>query len=65
MRIIGDVMTRGPLIIDAQQSLAEARNRMEALHMRHLPVIAGAKLVGMLSREDLAGTPGAVTAPTR
>jgi nucleotide-binding universal stress UspA family protein len=61
MRTIADVMTKGPLIIDAQQSPAEARNRMEALHMRHLPVIAGARLVGILNREDVARRPDAET----
>lgn len=61
MRTIADVMTKGPLIIDAQQSPAEARNRMEALQMRHLPVIAGARLVGILNREDVMRSPDAGT----
>lgn len=43
MRTVSDLMTHGPLIIDRQQSLAEATTRMESLRLRHLPVTASSK----------------------
>jgi nucleotide-binding universal stress UspA family protein len=60
MRIIAELMTRGPLIIDQQQPMAEARNRMEQLQARHLPVIHGSRLVGIVSLADLMANPDAV-----
>jgi universal stress protein A len=59
MRTIGELMTPGPLIIDAQQAPTEARNRMEQLEMRHLPVISGARLVGIVALVDLLRSPDA------
>jgi universal stress protein A len=50
---VSALMTRGPLPIDAQQSLAEALHRMEGLSFRHLPVIDGHRVVGMLAEAQI------------
>ena len=53
MLTIGDVMTRGPVILDRQQMMGEAVTRMELLGIRHLPVIEGTRLAGMISEADI------------
>lgn len=52
-------MTRSPLItIDAEDDLDEALRRMEAHHVRHLPVVDGDLLAGVLSDRDLLAANG-------
>lgn len=51
---IRDVMTPLPLTIDIEQTLAEAQSRMQKLEVRHLPVLAGERVVGLLSEKDVA-----------
>jgi acetoin utilization protein AcuB len=46
-------MTRSPLTIGAEQSLAQAHDIMRAHRVRHLPVLHGGKLVGIISQRDL------------
>jgi acetoin utilization protein AcuB len=50
---VGRHMTRAPLILGADQTLAMAHRLMRAKRIRHLPVLRGGKLVGMLSQRDL------------
>lgn len=50
---IRDVMTPLPLTIDIEQTLAEAQSRMQKLEVRHLPVLAGERVVGVLSERDV------------
>lgn len=50
---VGDVMTVLPLTIDIERNLAEARTRMLTLDVRHLPVLSGQRVVGMLSERDI------------
>jgi CBS domain-containing protein len=47
-----DLMTPSPHTIGANQTVAEASRRMRQAHVRHLPVLEGAHLVGMLSERD-------------
>ena len=47
------VMTETPLTIGADQPLAEAHRILREHGIRHLPVLAGRKLVGLLSMRDL------------
>jgi acetoin utilization protein AcuB len=47
-------MTRSPHTIGVDQPLARARALMQEHHIRHLPVLSGGKLVGILSDRDLA-----------
>jgi acetoin utilization protein AcuB len=46
-------MTSSPATIEASRSLAEAHRTMRRHGIRHLPVVAGGSLVGILSLRDL------------
>jgi CBS domain-containing protein len=49
-----DVMTPSPLTVPPQASAAEVWDLMRERAVRHLPVVDGGTLVGMLSDRDLA-----------
>ena len=49
------VMTRDPDCVGADSSVAEALRMMEDGGYRHLPVVEGGRLVGMVSRRDFFG----------
>ena len=46
-------MTTSPHTIGQNQSLAQAHKLLQAHHIRHLPVLHGGALVGILSDRDL------------
>jgi acetoin utilization protein AcuB len=46
-------MTRSPHTIDDDQPLQRGHELMREYDVRHLPVLRGGKLVGMLSQRDL------------
>lgn len=48
-----DVMTESPHTIGEQQPLAKAHDLMQTFHIRHLPVLRGGKLTGLVSLRDL------------
>ncbi len=48
-----DRMTKTPHLIGSEQSLKAAHDVMRAHHIRHLPVLHGGKLIGVLSQRDL------------
>ena len=50
---IAEVMTKSPHTIGREQTLAMAHDLMRSFDIRHLPVLAGGKLVGMVSDRDL------------
>jgi acetoin utilization protein AcuB len=50
---IADRMTKTPHLIGAEQSLKTAHELMRAHQIRHLPVLHGGKLIGVLSERDL------------
>jgi acetoin utilization protein AcuB len=50
---IDKYMTPGPYSIGQEQPLAQAHQLMRAHHIRHLPVLHGGKLVGVVSDRDL------------
>jgi len=52
MKII-QLMTGDPHCIQSDQSLREAHRLMRACNVRHLPVLEGDLLVGMVSERDL------------
>lgn len=54
MTTVADYMTPGPHTIGREQSLVAAKQMMQKSHVRHLPVLHGGKLVGVLSDRDLA-----------
>ncbi len=53
MRTVRHHMTAGPHSIGQDQMLAEAHRVMREHHVRHLPVLSGGKLVGIVSERDL------------
>ena len=46
-------MTQNPVTIDVQSSAGDAVKLLQDLDIRHLPVLDGSTLVGMLSDRDL------------
>jgi acetoin utilization protein AcuB len=50
-----DLMTPDPSTVTAQSTIAEAWDLMRELDARHLPVVDGEILIGMLSDRDLGG----------
>jgi acetoin utilization protein AcuB len=51
---VRDYMTHAPRSIRPGQTLDEAHRLMRRNHIRHLPVLEGSKLVGIVSQRDLA-----------
>jgi acetoin utilization protein AcuB len=47
-------MTTAPHCIGADQTLSHAQKRMSELHVRHLPVLMGGELLGVVSDRDIA-----------
>lgn len=58
---VGERMTRDPLTISPEASLAEAKTLLDQHRIRNLPVVERGKLVGMITDRDLrrASLPGA------
>jgi acetoin utilization protein AcuB len=50
---VENFMTPNPHCIGVEQTLSSAHERMRAFGVRHLPVLDGGKLVGILSQRDL------------
>ena len=50
---IRDLMTNTPTTIGGDQTLAAARKRMREAKIRHLPVLHGGELIGLLSSRDI------------
>jgi CBS domain-containing protein len=53
---IAQVMTTDLVVADEGDDAQEAMRRMDAAHVRHLPVCRGAQVVSMLSVRDLLRT---------
>jgi CBS domain-containing protein len=53
---IGDVMTREPTTVDADVSVLDAARLMGERRIRHLPVVEGAHLLGMVGIRDVLGS---------
>jgi acetoin utilization protein AcuB len=52
-KIVGNYMTKSPHTISAEQNLIFAQERMNELGIRHLPVLRGGQLIGILSDRDI------------
>ena len=50
---VGEFMTLAPHTIGDDQTLTEGHRLLRELEVRHLPVLHGGKLVGLLSQRDL------------
>jgi acetoin utilization protein AcuB len=55
---VADYMTRSPHAIGFDQPLSRAQELMSQQRIRHLPVLSGGKLVGLLSERDVAFVEG-------
>jgi acetoin utilization protein AcuB len=53
MATIGDFMTKNPRTIRHDQTVGEARQLMEDFRIRHLIVMSGTDLAGIVSQRDL------------
>jgi CBS domain-containing protein len=53
---IGDVMTREPLTVDAGVPVLDAARLMGERKIRHLPVVEGDHLLGMVGIRDVLGS---------
>lgn len=51
---VAEWMSKGPATIDADATVTDALNRMLEGGFRHLPVLDGAALVGVVSLRDLS-----------
>ena len=54
LTLLAEVMTREPDTIGPNQSVDEVIRRMDEFGYRHLPVVDGRKVVGVLSLRDLS-----------
>lgn len=50
---VSEFMTKTPHGIEPNETLTNARKRMQDLKVRHLPVRSGGKVVGVLTERDL------------
>ena len=53
---VGDVMTREPLTVDARVAVLDAARLMGERKIRHLPVVEGDHLLGMVGIRDVLGS---------
>ncbi len=61
-----DIMTTDIVTIGPMTTLKEAANIMASEWIRHLPIVEGSKVVGMISQRDLTGVlAGALHEPER
>lgn len=50
---VGDIMTRELLVAGPEESYDDALRKMQRAGCRHLPVVEGDRLLGMISQRDL------------
>ena len=51
--VVGDVMTTKIVVAEAQESYESCLKKMKQAHCRHLPVVKGDQLLGIVSLRDL------------
>jgi acetoin utilization protein AcuB len=51
--VVDEVMTREPTTVSSRVSIGEALSTLKEVDARHLPVVDGGELVGILSDRDL------------
>jgi acetoin utilization protein AcuB len=57
--LVADVMTRRPVTVAPEATVAAALSAMRRGRFRHLPVVAGSELIGVVAHGDLEASPGA------
>lgn len=50
-----DIMTKDPITVRADATVKEALQILQSMEIRHLPVVSGEDLIGMVSDRDLRG----------
>lgn len=61
---VADYMTEQPVTVAPDDDLEVAARRMAELGVRHLPVVDGNRLVGVLSMRDLLLAPSTTSTPS-
>jgi acetoin utilization protein AcuB len=51
--LVANRMNKNPVIVEPTETLAQAEAKMHSRNFRHLPIVQGRKLVGMLSDHDI------------
>lgn len=54
--LVGDVMTRDPITVDADVQILDAARLMGERRIRHVPVVQGQHLLGMIGIRDVLGS---------
>ncbi len=52
-KTVGDVMTRQVMVLNVEDNLDKVMKAMEHFHIRHVPVVDGEKVVGMVTQRDM------------
>ncbi|MGM0576085.1 MAG: CBS domain-containing protein [Myxococcota bacterium] len=58
---LNEIMTPNPVTVQVDATVADAFNLLQSVDVRHLPVVEGSALVGMVSDRDLYGVAVAST----
>ena len=53
---LGEVMTGSPDTVHSSRAAIDALRLMQDAHYRHLPIVDGGQVVGIVSRGDFSGT---------
>jgi acetoin utilization protein AcuB len=51
--LVANRMNKNPVTVEPTESLAQAEAKMHSGNFRHLPIVKGGKLIGMLSDHDI------------
>jgi acetoin utilization protein AcuB len=51
---VSQIMAKSLIVIPSNKKVSEAYNLFEEYDIRHIPVVSGSKLVGVISKNDLA-----------
>lgn len=52
-KLVSEIMTRDPIVLNEEDNLAQIQQGMEHFHLRHIPVVDGEKLVGLISQREI------------
>jgi CBS domain-containing protein len=52
-RTVGEIMSGTLVVLDEDETLHDLAENMERFSLRHLPVIAGERLVGLITHRDV------------
>ena len=52
-KTVADIMSPDPITLREEESLADIEDEMQRLGLRHLPVVDGKKLIGLVTHRDI------------